>query len=223
MTSRPRYQPGFAGRDSAWNRNGDRYWDQDRGRGRDWDHDGDHDRNRDRFRDRAHSFQNWYLYSYPASLGYQYPFVLDPGFYDWSGYDDSVYGQDNPSSDNQSSGYPPQYPNGDYAEPGSGAYGDQGQQPPPWPGEYVPENPPTDTGVSAAFAPPLEGGRLTVIFKGGRAPEKIQNYMVTAKSLTDLDAGHYEQIPLDQIDIAATAHANSANGLDFQVPGASHD
>src|SRR5579859_7596543 len=41
-TSRPLYQPGFTGRDSAWNHNGNRHGD--RGRGRDWDHDGDRDR-----------------------------------------------------------------------------------------------------------------------------------------------------------------------------------
>ncbi|HEV2135060.1 MAG TPA: hypothetical protein VGR47_12550 [Terracidiphilus sp.] len=227
MTSRPLYQPGFAGRDSTWDHNGNGHRGHDRGRGRDWDHDGDRDRDRDRFRGRAHSFQNWYLFSYPQWLGY--PYVLDPGFYDWSDYNNSGYDQNNQPTgyNDQGSGYPPEYPNGDYAEPGSGAYGDQSQQPPPWPGpgtpEYVPENPPSDTGVSAAFAPPLQGGSLTVIFKGGRAPEKMQNYMVTAKTLTDFDAGHYEQIPLDQIDVAATAQANRASGLDFQVPGASRD
>jgi hypothetical protein len=227
--SRPLYQSGFAGRDSAWDRNGNGHWNQDRSRGRDRDHDGGNDRDRDRFRRRAHSFQNWYLFSYPQWLGYGYPYVLDPGFYDWSDFDNSGYDQNNQSSDynNQGSGYQPEYPNGNYVEPGSGAYGDQDEQPPPWPepgaGENIPENPPTNTGVSAAFAPPLEGGSLTVIFKGGRTPEKMQNYMVTAKELTDFDAGHYEQIPLDQIDVPATAQANRASGMEFQVPAASRD
>jgi hypothetical protein len=228
--SRPLYQPGFAGRDSAWNHNGNRHRDHDRGRGRDWDHDGDRDRDHDRFRSRARLFQNWYFYSYPGFLGYGYPYVLDSGFFDSSNYDNSGYGQNNQYDQNNQAGgpgYPPEYPSGDYGQPGGGSYDQPGDQPPPWPGpgpaENIPENPPTNTGISAAFEPPLEGGPLTVIFKGGRAPEKMQNYMVTAKALTDLDADHYEQIPLDQIDVPATARANRASGMEFQVPAASRD
>jgi hypothetical protein len=62
-----------------------------------------------------------------------------------------------------------------------------------------------------------------VIFKSGRAPVKIQNYMMTARVLTDLDSQHYEQIPLDQIDLAATQRINSAAGMEFQIPGALRD
>ena len=43
------------------------------------------------------------------------------------------------------------------------------------------------------------------------------------EALTDLDAGHYEQIPLNQIDLAATARANHASGMEFRIPGASRD
>lgn len=62
---------------------------------------------------------------------------------------------------------------------------------------------------------------ITVIFKNGRTPETMQNYMMNSRALTDLDQQHYEQIPLDQIDIAATEQANRTRGLDFQVPAAS--
>ena len=62
-----------------------------------------------------------------------------------------------------------------------------------------------------------------MIFKSGRAPIEVQNYLMTAKVLTDLDSQHYEQIPLDQIDLAATQRINTAAGVDFQVPGASRD
>lgn len=61
---------------------------------------------------------------------------------------------------------------------------------------------------------------LTVIFNDGHAPQKMENYMLTAKILTDLDAQHYQEIPLDQIDVAATEQANRSNGVDFQVPSA---
>jgi hypothetical protein len=70
---------------------------------------------------------------------------------------------------------------------------------------------------------PIASKPLTVIFKGGRAPEKMQNYMVNSSSLTNLDSEHFEKIPLDQIDVAATQQANRSSGIDFQVPVASHD
>jgi hypothetical protein len=44
---------------------------------------------------------------------------------------------------------------------------------------------------------------------------------MNAKMLTDLDSLHYEQIPLDQIDLGATQRVNSAAGMEFQVPDAS--
>ena len=47
--------------------------------------------------------------------------------------------------------------------------------------------------------------------------------MMTAKVLTDLDAQHYEQIPLDQVDRVATQWANSAVGVDFKIPGAARN
>ena len=47
--------------------------------------------------------------------------------------------------------------------------------------------------------------------------------MMTAKVLTDLDSQHYEQIPLDQIDLAATQRVNSAVGVEFQIPSVSRD
>jgi hypothetical protein len=47
--------------------------------------------------------------------------------------------------------------------------------------------------------------------------------MMTARMLIDLDSQHYEQIPLDQIDLAATERANSAAGVVFRVPGATRD
>ncbi len=220
MASRPAYRPGFAGRSSYWDHNGDR----------DRDHDGD----RDRFRDRARLFQNWYAFGYPGSLEYGYPYYFDPGFYDL--WDQAVYGEDDQSSGNsgQGYGYQSENPNGDYSEPGggyygqpdSGSYGEPGDEPPPWPEPGTSQAAPggnfSVSGLATASAPPLEGP-LTVIFKSGRAPETMQNYMLTSKALTDLDPDHYQQIPLDQINLSATAQANRSKGVDFQVPGAARD
>lgn len=173
-------------------------------------------------------FRNWYLFSYPEFLGYVYPDYLDLGFDDWSNYGNPAYDQNNEPSDyyDQGSGDQPEYPSGDLGQPEGESYSEPGEQPPPWPEPEAPQTVPGShfsvSGLSAASAPRLEGP-LTVIFKVKRAPEKIRNYMLTSKALTDLDAGHYEQIPLDQIDIAATERANRANGLQFHVPGASRD
>jgi hypothetical protein len=59
-----------------------------------------------------------------------------------------------------------------------------------------------------------------VIFRNGRAPEQIHNYLLTRTTLTVLDQP-YRQIPLDQIDIAATVETNRKAGVDFSVPRSS--
>jgi hypothetical protein len=46
---------------------------------------------------------------------------------------------------------------------------------------------------------------------------------MTAKVLTDLDSEHFEQIPLDQIDLAATRRFNTFAGVDFQIPAPSRN
>lgn len=77
---------------------------------------------------------------------------------------------------------------------------------------------------AAAPSPsPITSKPLTVIFKGNRAPEKMHNFMVTSTALTNLDGEHFEKIPLDQIDVAATQQANRSSGIDFEVPVQSHD
>jgi len=156
----------------------------------------DRDRDRDPFAARKRSFENWYARTYPRWLGYGYPYVIDPGFYDWGDYDHSAYDQ---------GGAPPIYP-ASYSDEGYGA----------------PSQQPANAGTTSPSGSSLEQP-LTVIFKSGRGPLKVQNYMMTAKVLTDLDSQHYEQIPLDQIDLAATQQVNRAAGLDFQVPSALRD
>jgi hypothetical protein len=153
--------------------------------------------NRDLYAARRRSFQNWYAYNDPTWPGYGYPYLpylTDPGFYDWDDSDNSAYLQ------NDAAPYDPApYP--DYG------YGAQGQQ----------------RAAAEPTAPSAPEQPLTVIFKSGRDPVKMQNYMMTSKVLTDLDSRHYEQIPIDQIDIAATQWANSPAGVRFEIPGASRD
>ena len=144
---------------------------------------------------RGRHFDNRFRYIYPGWPGYSYPYLLDPGFYNW-GDSDSSYDQSDAASP--------------YAAP------DQDE------GYSAPDQPPaagTAPSVTvAASAPPAPEQPLTIIFKDGRAPVKVQNYMMTASALTDLDAQHYEQIPLNQIDMGATRRVNGAAGVDFQIP-----
>ncbi|MGD0155960.1 MAG: hypothetical protein ABSB50_07670 [Terracidiphilus sp.] len=177
-------------------------------------HAGDRDGDRARFRDRRRQFNNWYTYSYPAWLGYGYPYVIDPGFYDWGDSEESAYDQGSAAP-----AYPAPYPGQGYGAPEE--IPEQGYSE-----EISPRSGPSQqTAAAGSTAPytPASEQPLTVIFKDGRAPAKMQNYMMTAKVLTDLDSHHYEQFPLDQIDVAATQQVNRANGVDFQIPRNSRD
>lgn len=207
----------------------------DRGRGY-----GGHDRYREPYRrhdrDRRHDGRwdrgfNGYGYAYSPGYLYPYPLVVDPGFYDWGATDYSE-SQQNAEAEAPSDQGAPEYPGARYA--GSG-YADQPAYPEdrdlPYPGQ--PDNSQLRAGpaqpqrqeyhFSEQPAASAKTEPLKLIFKDGRAPITIQNYMVNARALTDLDSDHFEKIPLEQIDIAATQEANRSHGIDFQVPVPSRD
>jgi hypothetical protein len=58
---------------------------------------------------------------------------------------------------------------------------------------------------------------VTLIFKDGRRPEQIYDYLLTANTLTVLDRNHRD-IPVGQIDLDATAKANLQAGVYFSLP-----
>jgi hypothetical protein len=164
---------------------------------------------RNRFDARRRQFHDWYVNTYPYGSGY--PYLLNPNFYNLGLYDWSD--SDNPDPDNSVSDQNALAP---YPDQGS-QYPDQV---PAYPDEaYAAPNQIT----SPTPAAPAPAQPLVVIFKTGRDPMKIQNYLITAKVLTDLDSEHYEQIPLDEINLAATQNFNKVAGVDFQVPVASRD
>ena len=69
-------------------------------------------------------------------------------------------------------------------------------------------------------APALENeDAVTLIFKDGRPSEQIHNYALTRTTLYVRDQ-HRRDIPVDQIDLAATQKVNHDAGIDFHVPGA---
>ena len=153
-----------------------------------------------------------YGYGYPGWGGYPYPYVIDPGFYDWGDSATLIMGL---VSWRREPGLC-----GSSSLPELWRCSEPPQEPIPTHGDNLHRR---DLSMRDRLppltAPPLQP--LTVIFKNGRAPETMQNYMVNGRRLTDLDQQHYEQIPLDQIDVAATEQANRARGLDFQVPAGS--
>ena len=189
-----------------------------RGRYRGHDHEG---RNRGRG-----------SYGYAPGYVYAYPYVTDQGFYDWGAtdYSENEQGPDAEAAADQGpeNGYGPEAPNPEepYEARGNVPYPQQQQyaQPGPASAPIGPQRQEYHFAASSTSAPsPVASKPLTVIFKGGRTPEKMQNYMVTSPALTNLDGEHFEKIPLDQIDVAATQHANRSSGIDFQVPTASRD
>jgi hypothetical protein len=157
-------------------------------------------------RDRNH--RRVYISAYGA--GYPYygygPWIV-PGFPTVLDYDDSDYSNDQnygpPYVDNGGDNGPPYGDNGD---------GYQEQPPPQWPalGPYAPS-------ASAQPSPQAAGQGITVIFKDGRPPELIHNYMLTRTTLFVGDESG-KTIPLNQIDIAATERANRDAGVDFKLP-----
>ena len=134
--------------------------------------------------------------------------MIDQGFYDWGSTDDAGDAQ----------ALAPNYAN----EPEYGGYDAQpeAQQDPGYatgqPAQVPMARPSYQGSQPSSVSVPEEP--LTVMFRNGRAPATMQNYMLNGSTLTDLDRQHYEQIPLNQIDVAATQQANRARGLDFKIP-----
>jgi hypothetical protein len=86
---------------------------------------------------------------------------------------------------------------------------------PEQPAAIAPYQPTSD----AARPTALSEEAVTLIFKDGRPPEQIHNYVLTR---TTLFVGDQQRraIPTDQLDLAATANVNREAGVDFQLPEA---
>ncbi|WP_162601720.1 hypothetical protein [Occallatibacter savannae] len=185
-----------------------------------------HDPHRGPYRGHDHDRRNrgWGAYGYAPGYVYPYPYVAGPGFYDWgqTDYSENDQGPYAPPPDDGPN-YGPQQP--PYPASGDAPYPQEQQSAPPPPTtSAAPQRQEYHFASASPSTPsPNASKPLTVIFKGDRAPEKMQNYMVTATALTNLDGDHFEKIPLDQVDVAATQQANRRSGIDFQIPAPSHD
>jgi len=89
--------------------------------------------------------------------------------------------------------------------------GPDGQQLAPWP--YGSGQPAAD-GARASSNSAGED-TVTLIFKDGRPAEKIHNYILTG---TTLYVNHHADIPVDELDLAATMKVNRDAGVDFHLP-----
>jgi hypothetical protein len=167
---------------------------------------------------------------YVINLGYGVGPVIGwygPGYLSYGdGFDDDSQDASQGYADNGSEGYDqsagPTEPNGS-----NGVDGYYGPEEPngygplaPWPGPSAPRMPyrPPPAGGQAALAFQGEGA-VTLIFKDGRPPEQIHNYVLTPTTIYVGDQ-HSRDIALDQIDIAATEKFNREAGVDFLLPSA---
>jgi hypothetical protein len=159
---------------------------------------------------------NFYIHTYPI-----YPYAYYPSYvygYLPSDLADDSYGNYDLS---QQPMQPEQQPDYGYPQPmPQPEYGNAYPQPAPeaayaYPPGYAPQ--PTPVAPQMQYAP---GSATTVIliYKDGRPPEQIQNYLATRSTLTVLDGGRRREIPLSDLNIPATVSANHQTGVDFQLP-----
>lgn len=188
----------------------------DQGHNRDRDHDGDRDHHH---HGRDYWSAYWYGYGYPYYYGPVFTGYVDPWLFapDDYGYDNSGYAAND--------GYGG-YGYGDDVPAPYRNYGQQPNQPEDNDEQSTAPQAPSgrpayngDEGGSGTTAAAARENTITIIFKDGRPPEHVQNYLLTSSTLTVLDT-HYHQIPLADVDIAATQEASRAAGVDFHVPPA---
>ena len=74
--------------------------------------------------------------------------------------------------------------------------------------------------MAAPAREPAPEEAVTLVFKDGRPTEQIHNYMLTRTTLYVRDQ-HRREIPLSELDVAATTKVNRAAGVDFQLLPAS--
>jgi hypothetical protein len=146
-------------------------------------------------------------YGYAGELGY--------GDYGWLDADESGYGygDDGGYGDGSSvaaEGYGEQAPENYVEQPGAYAQPQSEVEPP-----YAER---AEVARGPAVAPSLfDSNAVTLVFKDGRAPQRIHNYALTRTTLYVTD-GRPREIPVAALDLAATEQANRAAGVNFQLP-----
>ena len=171
-----------------------------------WDHRG-HDGNHWHGHGGVHvGFYSWYGwagYPYWPWWGWGYPFLNG-----WWDYPDNYDHDAQPASNYAPSQYPEYTPD---------AYDQQYE---PWPySQPAPDSaqPAPDSSQPASAPAPIPEVPVTLVFTDGRPDEQIHNYLLTSKTLSVLDRNRRD-IPVNQIDVAATEGANRKAGVNFALP-----
>jgi len=166
----------------------------------------DHDR-----RDHHREFANRGLgvFAYPVVNGFTfwpYDDSVDAPYND-ARYNDQTY--NDLSNDGLVPGPPPneadQYPGNGYPAPPPPGYVQEPAPAPPAPSpeiQYVPGS----------------ADKVTLIFKDGRPPEEIQNYLATRSTITVIEGHRHREIRVADLDLPATIKANQEIGVEFQLP-----
>jgi hypothetical protein len=84
------------------------------------------------------------------------------------------------------------------------------------PVQEEPAQPATVTSVEPTL---YDSDAVTLVFKDGRPSEQIHNYILTRTTLYVTDA-HHREIPVADLDLAATEKANREAGITFKLPQA---
>jgi hypothetical protein len=87
----------------------------------------------------------------------------------------------------------------------------QQQQAPP------PNQRPQTRPMGATAANEAQQPATTLVFKDGHRMD-VQNYVIAKSTLTVLDGGRRQHIPLAQLDLGATQKANEDKGVPFKAP-----
>jgi hypothetical protein len=142
-----------------------------------------------------------YRRPYVSAYGTGIPYYGVPG---WIGAYPYGYGDSTDSDDSQASA--------NAALDGSDA------QPPLEPNQ-PPDLPPWQPDSVLPHPSPAPGSEdaVTLIFKDGRPPEQIHNYLLTRTTLY-VDDTYHQVIPTSQLDLVATAKVNHDAGVDFRLP-----
>jgi hypothetical protein len=158
------------------------------------------------------------LYGYgPWAGGWIGPGYLGYPFDDGYGYDDSAADANGGAGDYG----PGDYGSANYGDPnygpgpGYGGYEAQPANQPPVPYQARPDERRPE--YSQPAAPPVAESSVTLVFKDGRPEEHIHNYILTRTTLSILDQRRRD-IPVDELDLAATQKANRDAGVDFRLP-----
>ena len=133
-------------------------------------------------------------------LGYGYPGWVDPGYVGNPDEDDDGSAQQVAAGDNGT---------------GYDQSGDQGPYDQALPLAPYPPMP----AQAPASATQLPQEAVTLIFKDGRPPEQIRNYILTGSTLY-VGGRRPSQISVDELDLPETARVNRDAGVDFQMPAA---